>query len=326
MTPSRPGTERVVSGVAHDAPPARRRALDRTAPRSLQPRLTLRRPLRRVRAVSESVDAAMLGSGARPPGGRPDGTAVVRRRPVPARRGGPGAAGLLRALVRRGGRRHRVYEPGAMVVATVDAAGRAGRRTVLLKGLDADGLTFFTNLDSVKARQLAANPRARPSCCGTRCTGRSGSAARSREVSPRSRRRTSPPGRAARRWHPARPASRSRWLPRRAGGHGRRRGRPVARHRLAGRRPRCPTGGAATGCIRSPSSSGSGSSPDCTTVLVFDRIGDGGLDEPSWRRSAPLNRACSPTSDVRRRPMAGHALCPSSTARCWSPTPGSRPT
>jgi pyridoxamine 5'-phosphate oxidase len=54
----------------------------------------------------------------------------------------------------------RIVEPGAMVVATVDSDGRPDARTVLLKGLDAHGLTFFTNLDSAKARQLRGVPYA----------------------------------------------------------------------------------------------------------------------------------------------------------------------
>jgi pyridoxamine 5'-phosphate oxidase len=54
----------------------------------------------------------------------------------------------------------RIYEPGAMVVSTVDEAGLPDARTVLLKALDADGLTFFTNLGSAKARQLRAVPNA----------------------------------------------------------------------------------------------------------------------------------------------------------------------
>lgn len=54
----------------------------------------------------------------------------------------------------------RVAEPGAMVVATVDAAGRPNARTVLLKGLDARGLEFYTNLGSTKATELAAAPYA----------------------------------------------------------------------------------------------------------------------------------------------------------------------
>lgn len=51
-----------------------------------------------------------------------------------------------------------VYEPNAMVVGTVDADGRPSSRTVLLKGLDAEGFEFVTNYESRKGRALAANP------------------------------------------------------------------------------------------------------------------------------------------------------------------------
>jgi len=54
----------------------------------------------------------------------------------------------------------RVVEPGAMVVATVDADGAPNARTVLLKGLDARGLVFFTNTGSTKGRELLADARA----------------------------------------------------------------------------------------------------------------------------------------------------------------------
>jgi pyridoxamine 5'-phosphate oxidase len=50
--------------------------------------------------------------------------------------------------------------PEAMTLATADADGRPSARTVLLKGVDADGFRFFTNTESRKARDLAANPRA----------------------------------------------------------------------------------------------------------------------------------------------------------------------
>jgi pyridoxamine 5'-phosphate oxidase len=53
-----------------------------------------------------------------------------------------------------------VTEPNAMVLATVAADGRPSARTVLLKGLDARGLAFYTNLGSRKGRDLAADPRA----------------------------------------------------------------------------------------------------------------------------------------------------------------------
>lgn len=51
-------------------------------------------------------------------------------------------------------------EPNAMVLATADAEGRPSARTVLLKGYDQRGFTFFTNYDSRKGGELAANPNA----------------------------------------------------------------------------------------------------------------------------------------------------------------------
>lgn len=51
-------------------------------------------------------------------------------------------------------------EPTAMTVATVGEGGRPSARTVLLKGLDERGFVFYTNFDSSKGRQLAANPQA----------------------------------------------------------------------------------------------------------------------------------------------------------------------
>jgi pyridoxamine 5'-phosphate oxidase len=53
-----------------------------------------------------------------------------------------------------------LLEPNAMTLATVDAAGQPAARTVLLKAIDRRGLTFYTNLESRKARELAANPNA----------------------------------------------------------------------------------------------------------------------------------------------------------------------
>ena len=53
-----------------------------------------------------------------------------------------------------------LMEPNAMALATVDAAGRPSLRMVLLKGFDAQGFTFFTNRESRKGQDLAANPRA----------------------------------------------------------------------------------------------------------------------------------------------------------------------
>lgn len=51
-------------------------------------------------------------------------------------------------------------DANAMTLATVDADGFPDARTVLLKGVDEQGFVFYTNLDSAKGRQLAANPKA----------------------------------------------------------------------------------------------------------------------------------------------------------------------
>ncbi len=53
-----------------------------------------------------------------------------------------------------------VVEPNAMVVGTVDAAGRPVTRTVLCKSVTESGLTFYTNYASAKGAQLAASPYA----------------------------------------------------------------------------------------------------------------------------------------------------------------------
>ena len=50
-------------------------------------------------------------------------------------------------------------EPNAMVLTTI--GDRPHARTVLLKGHDADGFTFYSNRTSRKGRDLAADPR----CC-----------------------------------------------------------------------------------------------------------------------------------------------------------------
>lgn len=50
--------------------------------------------------------------------------------------------------------------PEAMTLATADEEGRPSARTVLLRGLDERGFVFFTNYESRKGRQLAANAHA----------------------------------------------------------------------------------------------------------------------------------------------------------------------
>src|SRR3954470_4516785 len=50
-------------------------------------------------------------------------------------------------------------EPTAMTLATTDGTGRVSARIVLLKGVGADGFRFYTNYESLKGAQLAANPQ-----------------------------------------------------------------------------------------------------------------------------------------------------------------------
>lgn len=53
-----------------------------------------------------------------------------------------------------------IDEINAMTLATASAEGVPDARIVLLKGFDEKGFVFFTNYESSKGRQLAANPRA----------------------------------------------------------------------------------------------------------------------------------------------------------------------
>ena len=49
-------------------------------------------------------------------------------------------------------------DPEAMTLATADAAGNPSARMVLLKGHGPEGFVFYTNVDSRKGGELAANP------------------------------------------------------------------------------------------------------------------------------------------------------------------------
>ncbi len=53
-----------------------------------------------------------------------------------------------------------VPEPNAMVVATASAEGRPSSRVVLMRGFDPKGFVFYTNYESRKGNDLAANPYA----------------------------------------------------------------------------------------------------------------------------------------------------------------------
>jgi pyridoxamine 5'-phosphate oxidase len=50
-----------------------------------------------------------------------------------------------------------IPEPNAMTLATVGADGRPSTRIVLIKGFDARGIVWYTNYESRKGRELAAN-------------------------------------------------------------------------------------------------------------------------------------------------------------------------
>jgi pyridoxamine 5'-phosphate oxidase len=51
-------------------------------------------------------------------------------------------------------------DPNAMALATSDGAGMPDVRMVLLKDVDAEGLVFYSNLESTKGVQLLTNPQA----------------------------------------------------------------------------------------------------------------------------------------------------------------------
>jgi pyridoxamine 5'-phosphate oxidase len=52
-----------------------------------------------------------------------------------------------------------IVEPNAMTLATANADGAVAARTILLKDYDTQGFRFFTNYESDKARDIAANPQ-----------------------------------------------------------------------------------------------------------------------------------------------------------------------
>ena len=53
-----------------------------------------------------------------------------------------------------------LHLPNGITLATVGADGRPSSRIVLLKGADERGFSFYTNIDSRKARELRDDPRA----------------------------------------------------------------------------------------------------------------------------------------------------------------------
>ncbi len=53
-----------------------------------------------------------------------------------------------------------INDPNSMALATVDASGMPDVRMVLLKDVSERGFGFYTNSDSAKGQQIAANPKA----------------------------------------------------------------------------------------------------------------------------------------------------------------------
>ena len=53
-----------------------------------------------------------------------------------------------------------ITEPNAMVLSTVDATGKPDSRVLLARGIDAHGVTFFSNRTSAKGLQIADDSRA----------------------------------------------------------------------------------------------------------------------------------------------------------------------
>ena len=54
--------------------------------------------------------------------------------------------------------KHKIPEPNAMTLATVDPNGRPSSRIVLIKDCDSRGIVWFTNYQSRKGQALAAQP------------------------------------------------------------------------------------------------------------------------------------------------------------------------
>lgn len=66
---------------------------------------------------------------------------------------------LLKKWLKEAEDRH-IPEFNAMVISTVGVNGRPSSRVVLLKGIEAGGLSFYTNYESRKGHELAENPQA----------------------------------------------------------------------------------------------------------------------------------------------------------------------
>ena len=61
-------------------------------------------------------------------------------------------------LLEQAKRTEAIVEPTAMTLSTAGADGKPTGRVVLLKGIDAEGLVFYTNTRSRKGQEIAARP------------------------------------------------------------------------------------------------------------------------------------------------------------------------
>lgn len=52
-----------------------------------------------------------------------------------------------------------IYEANAMTIASVSSEGQPSARIVLLKGIEKNGLLFYTNYESRKGKELTQNPK-----------------------------------------------------------------------------------------------------------------------------------------------------------------------
>jgi pyridoxamine 5'-phosphate oxidase len=82
-----------------------------------------------------------------------------RDRPLDERDLDPDPAAQLRRWLEEA-REAKIELPEAMTLATATPDGAPSARMVLLKDVDADGLSFFTSYASRKGAELAGNPRA----------------------------------------------------------------------------------------------------------------------------------------------------------------------
>ena len=194
-----------------------------------------------------------------------------------------------------------VEVPEIMALATATPDGRPSARMVLLKEADERGFTFFTNRESRKGGELAANPQAAlllhwwPRA--DRCA--------SRAASSRSRTRSRPPTstrgrcRAASRRGPRLRAGRSPTAPSSSAST------PRPLRASPATRCRCRRTGVATASSRTPTSSGSTATTGCTT-------------DPLRARRQRVERAAGGLGMVRRRgAMPSEARRGSADSGCY---------